>query len=147
MGMAILSWKEITHEQHRRLIGRMIIGPDCWGWRGGFNRYGYAQISLNGTVLVHRFLYENLIGPIPKDKQLDHLCRNRGCINPSHLEIVSLKENVLRGEGISAQNARKTHCSRGHEFTEANTINRPSGARTCRECNAMHTQRWRARNK
>lgn len=137
----------MTSEQAYRLLSRLIITPECWGWSGGFNKYGYAQISLNGTVAVHRFMYETFKNPIPEGMQLDHLCRNRGCVNPGHLEIVTLKENVLRGKGITATNAQKTHCSRGHEFTQANTIHRPNGARTCRTCNVMHTRNWRQKQK
>jgi hypothetical protein len=84
------------------------------------------------TLYVHRWMYENFVGPIPADLQLDHLCRNARCINPEHLEAVSPRENILRGQGPSAQAARRTHCPRGHELIGENLTHRRN--RTDREC-------------
>ena len=72
---------------------------------------------------------------ISSSKQVDHLCKNRKCVNPDHLEVISGKENTLRGMGPTAINARRTHCVNGHEFTPENTYIRPDdGARDCRTC-------------
>jgi hypothetical protein len=84
--------------------------------------------------MVHRWVYEQLVGPIPAGLVLDHLCRNPACVRPMHLEPVTQQENILRGQGLAAANAVKTECSRGHPYTEANTYRRPDGYRDCREC-------------
>ena len=88
-------------------------------------------------VLAHRFMYEYLIGPIPDGMTIDHLCRVRKCVNPMHMEVVTQKENMLRGNTLQAKNKNKTHCVRGHEFTPDNTLvyRRNNGyMRICRKC-------------
>lgn len=108
----------------------------CWNWTGHRNKTGHGRFhpTRNRSIAAHRFAYELLVGPIPEGLHLDHLCRNTACVNPDHLEPVTLKENVLRGFGITAQAARATHCKNGHEFTPENTIVRAKGWRGCREC-------------
>jgi hypothetical protein len=119
----------------------MRMSQGCWIWQGA--RSGkYGSIKRSGkTIGVHRHIYEELCGPIPAGKQLDHLCRNPLCCNPAHLEPVSQRENTLRGAGPTATNARKTHCRRGHPFDEENTIWRPGGGRRCRACQREIDQR------
>lgn len=119
----------------------------CWVWIGHLNDAGYGTLRWWNKPMqrAHRVAYIELVGEIPDGLQLDHLCRNRACCNPAHLEPVTQRENVLRGEGPSARAAVATHCTSGHEYTEANTYVRSSGKRDCRQCNRDRAARlWRA---
>jgi hypothetical protein len=121
---------------------RPDLGP-CWLWTASASR-GYGQLGdgAGGLVLAHRFAYELLIGPIPEDLELDHLCRNTRCVKPGHLEPVTYRENVLRSTNPIAQKSRQTHCIHGHEFTADNTYRKPNGGRQCKTCR-RHTDRTR----
>lgn len=115
------------------------VETGCWLWTGGLYPNGYAAISVNGRVrLAHRVAYQLLVGAIPDGLDLDHVrargCRHRHCINPDHLEPVTRRENLMRGDTIVAANAAKTHCLRGHPFNSANTEIQGDGARKCRRC-------------
>lgn len=121
------------------LLGKWNVNPDtgCWEWAMGRWRGGYGQIRREGkNWQAHRWVYHSLIGPLTEGLVLDHLCRVTHCVNPDHLEEVTHAENILRGDGVAATNAQKTHCLRGHEYNEENT--RTSGARKnhrqCRTC-------------
>lgn len=117
----------------------------CWNWVGVIKAGGYGWFGMNGQA--HRFAYRNLVGEIPAGLELDHLCRNRKCVNPSHLEPVTHYENVFRGESQFGINARKTHCIRGHEFDSANTYINKRGGRVCRECRRMHVREYDKRQR
>ena len=93
---------------------------------------------------AHRVVYEILVGPIPVGLELDHLCRNRACVNPDHLEPVTTRTNLLRGYSPWACRARQTHCKRGHEFTPENTYGTGDGRRYCRTCRRAHHRESRA---
>ena len=113
----------------------------CWLWTGSINRGGYGRFKAPAgrSVLAHRWAYERFIGPIPEGLELDHLCRVRHCVNPYHLEPVTTRENMMRGDTFQSANARKTHCPQGHEYTPENTMwitNKPGyKGRRCRICN------------
>lgn len=90
---------------------------ECWVWPRALDFDGYTKVYFYGKqVRTHVASYETFKGPIPPGLEPDHLCRNRPCINPEHLEAVTHRVNVLRGEGIAAKNARKTHCRKGHLY-------------------------------
>jgi hypothetical protein len=129
------------------LFMRIEISPaGCWLWSRGLTKAGYGQVRINQKqYLVHRLVYQAVRGPIPRGFELDHLCRRRQCCNPMHLEVVTHRENVLRGVSRPAMQARKTHCVAGHPFTEENTIH-IQGGRRCRECvNERNRRYWRQR--
>ena len=112
----------------------------CWNWTGKTKTTrGYGVLWFGGgkTISAHRFSYEIHNGKIPNGLQIDHLCRNRKCVNPEHLEAVTDKVNVLRGIGLSAMNARKTHCKNGHPFNKQNTWHY-KGQRVCRICKRIN---------
>lgn len=109
------------------------------------NEHKYGRVGVRGKFYqAHRLFYEHHIGPIPVGFELDHLCRNPRCVNPSHLEPVTHQENVRRGVSIVAINARKTHCKNGHPFEGDNLRFAPNGQRKCATCNRhMSAKAWR----
>lgn len=115
-------------------IGKPVVShwsqSACVDWEMSVDRGGYGRIKRVGMhVLAHRAVWEAICGPIENGMVIDHLCRNRRCVNVAHMELVSGTENVLRGEGPTAINARKTHCKRGHLLPQAH-----NGKRECIEC-------------
>lgn len=135
---------ELINESVRSKIREQENG--CWLWTSSLVTHGYAQVKLNGkSQQAHRFVYEQLVGKIPKGLELDHLCRVRNCVNPAHLEPVPHAENVRRGlaGAVAAERARsKTHCLRGHLYTEESTLLQypkrgGNPTRSCRLCRQM----------
>lgn len=129
------AWKVSREPDLTKRIAARVDGyPDaqvCWSWLGLVDTKGYGRIMVRYQEFkVHRVAYETWVGPIPAGLTLDHLCRNRRCVNPAHLEPVTNRENVLRGEGITAKLARKTNCLRGHPLPPPG----PDGRRRCRPC-------------
>lgn len=121
---------------------------ECWPWLAYRDRKGYGRMLVGSRrdgsrtyKLAHRIAYELLVGAVPDGLEIDHLCRNPGCVNPAHLEAVTHRENLLRGESPSALHSRKTHCPKGHPYDEENTYVEPSGRRRCRICERAKTQR------
>lgn len=120
----------------------------CHEWTGARDTCGYGSVKFSGRLRsVHIVTYEASKGPVPPGLELDHLCRNRACCNPDHLEPVTHRENQLRGVGFVAVNAAKTHCDRGHLFDGPNTIHRPAGRRGCRACMYAAQRRYEARKR
>lgn len=126
-----------------RLLSKVYIDDnDCWIWQGTKNPAGYGKFSIGkGRLPPYRVLWILLRGPIPEGLVLDHLCRNPACCNPDHLEPVTHRENVLRGNSPAAKNARKRYCKWGHKFDESNTYVW-RGHRSCRAC---ARRRWHER--
>lgn len=129
-----------------RLAEKVLVGDGCWEWIGGKADTGYGKFHIPGAtapkqVQAHRLVYELLHGPIPDGLEADHLCENRGCVNPSHIELVPHRANVLRGKSPIALAHANGICIRGH----TNIRRRPNGASTCRTCDAERQRRNRRR--
>jgi hypothetical protein len=135
-----------------RFWTKIVVEPStgCWRWTGDINNKGYGRYHVGvdqPRQVPHRASYQALVGPIPAGLTIDHLCRNRACCNPAHLEPVTNRENILRGEGIAARRARATHCEAGHEWTPENTRISTTGHRVCRACKRKHEAVARARRR
>jgi hypothetical protein len=120
------------------------VPSGCWEWTASLDRYGYSKYSEQGRDLKgHRVAYIGLRGPLADGTQLDHLRRNRACVNPAHLEPVTQAENARRSAP-----AQKTHCANGHEFTPENTYLRPKGGRRdCRACIRDRVRRYQSKGR
>jgi len=153
------------HENRRVILPRIVskiveipgpVDTPCWQWTGAKDNRGYGNVKIQGHVRkAHRVVYEWLRGPIPAGLEGDHLCRNRACVRPDHIELVTHAENGQRGDGswMSGERQRgKTRCLQGHEYTPANTYIQPStGGRCCRACDrekkaALRATRRRAKH-
>lgn len=144
MGEYALSESDIT-----RFLAKVDSSDKfgCWGWTAGRRRgYGNFWIS-NKNIPAHRISYQIFCGTIPEGLHIDHLCRNKGCVNPAHLEAVTCRENILRGVGPSAKHAKKTHCNRGHPLKGDNLYRTPDGRRNCRTCLRLADKKRRMRER
>lgn len=131
-----------------RALSRTEKDGDCLIWKGAKQPNGYGQMW-NGTrpEQVHRIVFKCLRGPIPDGCEIDHLCSRRDCINPDHLRAVDHRTNVLAGTAIMADNARKTHCLRGHALSGSNLRVAANGSRQCRTCDNIRAAAARARRR
>lgn len=116
-----------------------VVDSGCWEWTAAMFPNGYGCIAQNGKPRkAHRIVYEFLVGPIPPGLHIDHLCRNRRCVNPEHLEPVTPRENNRRAAAV------RTQCPSGHAFDSNNTHIDPRGARRCRTCRLINNRKARA---
>jgi hypothetical protein len=118
----------------------MNLHGNCINYSGSKYPNGYGRVWWDNRKhrLAHVVAWELMRGPVPAGLQIDHLCRNRACINPNHMEPVTSRENTLRGNAPSAKWAKRTHCENGHEFTPDNTIVRSNHGRRCRTCHSEY---------
>ena len=132
--------------RHQDRMQRYTVSPSgCWEWSGSRSKEGYGLLHARGCRLAHRYFWIELRGVIPAGLTIDHTCRNRCCVNPDHLELVTLWENVLRGNTLARSNASKTHCSKGHAFSRSNTAKTAKGrGRICITCRNEAQRRWYA---
>lgn len=143
----------MPHRNHRfseleRFLMKVHKTETCWLWTGAKNSLGYGSFfirparGVERNVSAHRYGYRLWIGPIPVGLTLDHLCRVKHCVNPAHLEPVTMRVNILRSNNACAKNARKTHCQNGHKFDEANTAWHNYGRqRACLTCQRIAMRR------
>lgn len=139
------------HPIERRFWLQVEETKTCWLWIGAKNKLGYGQFTVSNSPpiyikeLAHRFAWQLTKGRIPEGLVLDHHCKVPACVNPLHLEPVTQKENILRGQSLTAINARKTVCKRGHVFDDTNTYHyKNRSSRACRKCAAMHSRQYKA---
>lgn len=124
----------------------MIPFHECWEWVGaqgksGYGRVGYARGKMLGPHQASLMLHGV---DIPKGMVVDHICKNHSCVNPKHLRVVTPRFNTVENSvGITAVNARKTHCIRGHEFTPDNLVKTKNKHRGCRTCTNLKSKAWR----
>ena len=133
---------DLFHRKYR------VMSNGCWEWTAHVDATsGYGRFDTNRTrEWAHRASYQLNVGPIPRGMQIDHLCRNRRCVNPAHLEAVTQRTNILRSNAPNAIVVRTNRCVRDHELTPENTYLRPDGAgRQCRECIHIRSARQTAK--
>jgi hypothetical protein len=135
---------QYTHSAIGRFLEKITVNPDrsfegspCWEWQGAKDASGYGRFHSEIGHYAHRFAYHYFTGEVPPGLEIDHKCRNRGCQNPFHLQVVTRQKNRAL-----SRNA-KTECIRGHAFDEENTHFTAKGDRVCKACRYDRVKRWR----
>lgn len=144
-------WQQSVSEKDRARFWSKVSKTDgCWNWLGTKNTDGYGYFWLMGRHhRAHRISYFLAFGNLP-ELSLDHLCDNPPCVNPEHLKPVPIRDNILRGNGIAARCARKTHCNHGHLLSGANLKMRPDRGglqRECQACQKIWQKKYRDRKR
>jgi hypothetical protein len=140
-------WEKVIESAEPSPAGR----TGCWLWTSAVSGSGYGAFGMGGRAgqmyVAHKIAYEWVVGVVPDGLELDHLCRDTRCVNPAHLEPVTHRENLLRGEGWSARHARKTHCPAGHVLAGENLSRHElqHGQRKCLTCHATRERTRKAR--
>lgn len=125
-----------TPLKERVMASIAVTASGCWEWQLAKSKDGYGKYTYRRKFIsAHRLAYEVFVGQIPDRHDLDHLCKNRCCCNPGHLEPVTKKENWLRGDSPSLKHYKQTHCVHGHELAGDNLHVSSAGKRSCRACN------------
>lgn len=141
-----------------RFLDKILIynNNECWEWKSttnhkGYGRFSFMRNSINYQPQAHRVSYMIFKGEIPKEKTIHHICHNKKCVNPDHLEPRTNIENIMEGNCWSAINSRKTHCINGHKFDYNNTYNyyrktssgKETPRRGCRKCRIIRDKNSR----
>lgn len=133
--MSMIEWGDERLPQ--RFWNKVYPEPNtgCWLWGASSDWKGYGKFCVaKRNLMAHRWSYTMLVGDIPEGRQIDHLCRQKGCVRPDHLEPVTAQVNMLRGPTVAATNAAKTACPQEHPLTEDNVLSDRLGRRKCRTC-------------
>lgn len=138
----------VTPSVSERFWAKVEMRGECWEWVAGKVGTGYGHFAQGGPdkmIMAHRWSFEAMVAEIPEGLELDHLCRNKACVNPEHLEPVTHAVNIERNpNAINKTCADVTECPQGHKYDEQNT-RIYKGHRNCRACARRHTANYRAR--
>ena len=140
--------RRLTNDERLALFwSKVDTSGECWRWTAQISTRGYGRFTEHRrSVSAHRWVYRQVCGPIPSGLQIDHRCNTRACVRPAHLQLLTPRDNTLRGTSFSAKNARATHCVNGHEFTADNTYTykrHDHNGRPERRCRICHRRRRR----
>lgn len=125
-----------------RFWSKVNRNGECWEWTGALDKYGYGVLGFDRrTQFAHRVSYQLSRGPIGIGLTIDHLCRNKKCVRPGHLEAVTIRENVRRAY------VPRTHCPHGHELTADNMMRHGRSNRVCRTCRRAYEKTKKSRRK
>ena len=151
--MGVRPCKDIPEFDHLKFLSKIKINQDteCWEWCGAVHplkHYGQHSVGLSNNFKAHRLSYELFIGGLSSDNVIDHMCKNRICVNPYHLRQVSWRINTLENsEGEAAKNLRKDKCNRGHFYPDKLVPHRDGWKRFCPECSKIRTREYLKRKK